>query len=133
MNESDPDAQVVRRLYAAWSRGDLENAASCFSPEAVWTVPGRSPIAGAHKGWVAIRDGFFARLGSISGGTFVAELVDVAVGQKHVVAIQHATAAREGRRLDITACQLMRIEGGTIARVHSHYSDQEALDAFWSN
>lgn len=127
------DAQVVRRLYAAWGEGDLESAADCFAPEVVWTVPGRSPIAGSHQGWAAIRERFFARLGAISGGTFKAALVDVALGEHHVVAVQHATAAREAKRLDITACQLMRIERGRIVEVHSHYSDQEALDAFWSD
>ena len=129
---SHDQGQLVRRLYAAWGAGDHEGAGACFAPDVLWTVPGGSPIAGSHRGWPAIRDDFFATLARLSGGTFRAELVDVAVGERHVVAVQHATAERPGRRLDITACQLMTIEDGLIARVRSHYSDQEALDAFWS-
>ena len=45
--------------------------------------------------------------------------------------MQHATASYRGRRLDITGCQLMRLEQGRIVEVRGHYSDQEALDAFW--
>jgi hypothetical protein len=59
------------------------------------------------------------------------QLLDVAVGQEFIVAVQHATASYQGRRLDITGCQLMRLEHGRIAEVRGHYSDQDALDAFW--
>ena len=45
--------------------------------------------------------------------------------------MQHATAAYQGRHLDITGCQLMRVEEGRITEVRGHYSDQYALDAFW--
>jgi ketosteroid isomerase-like protein len=56
----------------------------------------------------------------------------VAVGERFVVAIQHATAHREGKRLDITGCQSMSIEDGKIRSVRGHYSDQQALEDFWS-
>ena len=125
------DAEVVRRFYAAFNRRDMTEAAACFAPDARWTLPGHSPIAGTHVGWEQIRDNFFARLAELSGGTFRAELLDVAVGEHFVVAVQHATASRQGRTLDVTACQLMEVTEGRISRVRGHYSDQEALDAFW--
>jgi uncharacterized protein len=68
---------------------------------------------------------------TLSGRTFRADLIDVAVGQDYIVAVQHATAAYQGRRLDITGCQLIRTTGGRISEVREHYSDQYALDAFW--
>jgi ketosteroid isomerase-like protein len=89
-------------------------------------------IAGEHRGWDAIRDEFLAKLGPLSGETFSAKLIDVAVGEHYVVAVQRATAERQGKRLDITGCQLMRVEDGKILAVSGHYSDQYALDAFWS-
>jgi ketosteroid isomerase-like protein len=57
--------------------------------------------------------------------------MDVAVGADVVVAVQHATAEHEGRHLDVTGCQLIRMKGGLIADVQGHYSDQYAFDAFW--
>jgi uncharacterized protein (TIGR02246 family) len=123
---------VVRRMYDAVARGDVAAAAACFAPDAVWILPGRGPMAGVHRGVREIGENFFARLGPLSGGTFRAELLDVAVGEDYVVAVQHATAQRDGMRLDVTGCQLMRIRDGRIAEVRGHYSDQEALDAFWS-
>ena len=121
---------VVRRLYAAVADRDLDAAARCFAHDAVWVLPGTSCIAGTHRGWAAIRDNFLAKLGPLSGDTLRAQLLDVCGGDTYVVAVQHATAQHKGRDLDITACQLMRIEGERIIEVRGHYSDQAALDAF---
>jgi ketosteroid isomerase-like protein len=123
--------EVVRRLYAAVADRDLDAAAACFAEDAVWVLPGTSAIAGVHRGWPAIRDGFLGKLGPLSGGTLRAELLDVCGGEDYVVAVQHATAHHRGRSLDVTACQLMRVEDGRIVEARGHYSDQAALDAFW--
>lgn len=88
------DTEVVRRLYQALADHDLDAAGSCFAPDAVWVLPGRSPIAGRHEGWQAIRDEFLTKLAPLSGGTFRARLIDVAVGDEYVVAVQHATGER---------------------------------------
>lgn len=122
---------VVRRFYEAVAQRDMAAAGSCFAADAVWHLPGTSAIAGDHVGWQAIRDDFLARLAPMSGGTFRAELVDVAVGENYVVAVQHATAHREDRTLDITGCQLMTVRDGLIREVRGHYSDEAALDSFW--
>jgi uncharacterized protein len=64
-------------------------------------------------------------------GSFRAELVDVAVGERYIVAIQRATARRHGRVLDVTACQLVQVSGGMISEMRGHYSDEAALSPFW--
>jgi uncharacterized protein len=128
---STADSDVVRRLYRAFADGDLAAAESCFAPDVLWHLPGASPIAGDHRGWAQIRDNFMSKLGPLSGGTFSAELLEVAVSERFVIAVQHATASHRGKSLDITACQLMTVREGLIDEVRGHYSDQEALDDFW--
>ena len=128
---TEDDIAVVRRLYAAVAAGDLAAVGECFREDAVWHLPGKSAIAGTHRGWTAIRDELMARQGPLSGGTFRARLLDLAVGDHYVVAIVHATADHAGRRLDLTVCQLMRVQDGKIVEVRGHYSDEAALDAFW--
>jgi ketosteroid isomerase-like protein len=127
----DAAQDVVRRFYQAVTDVDFDAAEGCFAPDALWHLPGRSPIAGDHHGWAQIRDNFLAKLGPLSGGTFRAELLDVAVGHTYVVAVQRATASRGELTLDITGCQLIRVSNGVIHNVRGHYSDQAALDAFW--
>ena len=122
---------VVRRLYAAVADRDLEAAGRCLVENAVWVLPGTSAIAGTHRGWAAIRDNFLAKLGPLSGGTLRAELLDVCDGDRYIVAVQHATAHHDGRDLEVTACQLIRVEDGLIVEVRGHYADQADLDAFW--
>jgi ketosteroid isomerase-like protein len=128
---TEADVVVVRRLYSALARGDLTAVGECFRPDAVWHLPGTSRIAGTHRGWPAIRDDFFAKQGPLSGGTFRAQLLDLAVGAEYIVAVGKGTGEHAGRRLDVTVCQLMRVQDGKIVEVRGHYSDQTALDAFW--
>lgn len=128
---STTDADIVRHLYQAIADADFAAAERCFAPDAVWHVLGTSPIAGDHHGWSQIRDNLLAKLGPLSGGTFRADLVDVAVGSRFLVAVEHATASSGGKTLDITACQLMRVDGGLLQGVRSHYYEQDAFDAFW--
>ncbi len=123
---------VVRRFYQAVADGDFDAAERCFAPDVLWHLPGTSPIAGDHHGWAEIRDDFLSKLGPLSGGTFRVELLDVAIGDTYVVAVQRATASRGERTLDITACQLIRVSNGVIDSVRGHYSDQSALDEFWA-
>lgn len=110
----DAAEDVVRRLYQAVADVDFDAAERCFAPDALWHLPGRSPIAGDHRGWAQIRDNFLAKLGPLSGGTFRAELLDVAVGDTYVVAVQRATASRGKRTLDITGCQLIFVRDAAI-------------------
>ena len=127
----DAHAAVVRRFYESFAGRDFDTVRSCFAPEPLWHLPGKSAIAGDHVGWDAIFTDFLAKVGPLSGGTFKAELLDIAVGERYVVAIQHATASHNDKTLDITGCQLMTVKGGQILEVRGHYSDQDALDNFW--
>ena len=125
------DVAVVRRLYAAAAAGDLAAVGECFHEDAVWYLPGTSQLAGTHRGWPSIRDDLLAKQNPLSGGTFRAHLLDLAVGHRYIVAIVHATAERAGHRLDQTVCQLMRVQEGKIIEVRGHYADEAALNAFW--
>jgi uncharacterized protein len=125
------DVAVVHRLYAAVAAGDRSAVAECFDEEAIWHLPGTNALFGTHRGWSAIRDDLLAKQGPLSGGTFRAQLLDLAVGSEYIVAVVRATADHADRRLDLTVCQLMRVHNGKILEVRGHYSDDAALNAFW--
>jgi ketosteroid isomerase-like protein len=128
---TDVDIEAVRRLYDALAHQDMTAVATCFHPDAVWHIPGGGALAGTHRGWPAIRDDVFARQGPLSGGTFRARLLDLAVGDAYIVAVAYATAEHAGRQLDQSVCQLMRVEDGLIREIRGHYADVAQLDAFW--
>src|SRR5215208_5467946 len=120
------DVAVVCRLYAAVATRDVVAIAEYFHEEAVWHLPGANPLPGTHRGWPAIRDNLLAKQAPLSGGTFRAHLLDLAVGDRYIVAIVHATAERADHRLDQTVCQLMRVRKGKIVEVRGHYADEAA-------
>jgi len=128
---TEADVAVVRRFYAALAAGDLATAEKCFHETAAWHVPGNSRISGSHHGWRAIRDNFLTKLRFLSGGTFRAEVLDLAVGAEYIVAIGKGAAEHNGRRLDVSVCQLIRVENGKISAVGGHYSDPRALEEFF--
>lgn len=106
------DVDVVHRFYTAGAARGTPTMQSCFTEDAVWHLTGRSPVAGAHWGWVGHLP---CQARSGERGTFRADLLVVGVGQEF------------GRH----RVQLIRIRDGGIAEVRGHYSDQYALDAFW--
>ena len=126
------EVATVRRLYDAFARRDWTTAGECFAEDAFWHLPGRSPIAGDYRGRKTIMADLLTTLPRRSNGTLRTELVDVLVGEQAIVALQHATGEREGRQLDLTACQVMKFRDGRIAEIRGHYLDLYQLDEFWS-
>ena len=74
----------------------LDDAVSFLSPQVIYTVPGRSPLAGVFHGPDAVRV-HLAKLLRITSGTFeVLKWVDWMVGLSHVSALQYAQAQGGG-------------------------------------
>src|SRR5947209_2617646 len=99
MNEH-PNASVLRRVYEAFARGDFAALNELMADEVVWHVPGRSPVSAAYHGREELF-GYFGQLMELSKGTFKAESRDILASDRHVVSLEHLTAEREGKTLDI--------------------------------
>ena len=93
-----PNSHLTRRMVDAFSRGDLDTVGGCFSPDAVWDLPGRSTVAGTYKGPQEIL-GFLAKAYELSGGTLSVEVIDVLGSDWGAVQVQHVTADHDGRHL----------------------------------
>jgi ketosteroid isomerase-like protein len=126
-----PNAALVRRLYGAFRTRDRPTLAALIADDAVWHVPGSTPISGTHRGSAAIF-AYFQALGERSGGTFHAELVDAFGSDLHGVALATTTGQRAGRTYAGRYLLLMTIRRDRIAEAHLFNEDQTAFDAFWS-
>jgi uncharacterized protein len=107
-------------------------ARACFTEDAVWHLPGRSPLAGDYIGFESIATDFLGRIRELTDGAFQVEVLDVFRNRGAVVVLQRTTGERKGRRLDILVCQLMGLRDGRIEDVRRFQSDQYALDEFWA-
>jgi uncharacterized protein len=110
----------------------MEATRACLHENARWVFARSQPDCWRSSRPQRHRQRLSGKARSVVGRDLQARLIDVAVGTDHVVAVQHATAEHGGKRLDITGCQLMTIMDGRITSVRGHYSDQYALDEFWS-
>jgi len=132
MNETDRNAETVRRGYQAFNTGDMKTLTELFDERASWHTPGRSPIAGDHQG----RDAAFAQFGRYGGetnGTFKANLLHVLKGDDgRVVGIHRNTAERNGKHLDVTCCLVFEFKDGRVLDGREYVFDLQAWDEFWS-
>lgn len=133
MINEHPNAALVRRLYAAFAARDFPTLRTLLAEDAVWHIPGRSPIAGDYRGLDSVVNDFLERVVRQSDGTLQAVPTDILANDRHIVVLQHSTGQRQGKTLDITVCQVFRVQNDRIAEVTTHYSDLYALDAFWSD
>ena len=128
---ADENAAIVRRGYEAFNSGDMKTLTELFDESAVWRVPGRSSLAGDHKGREATF-AYFGRLGQETGGTFRAELQHLLADEDRVVGIQRNSAERDGKQLDVDVCLAFQLENGRITEGAEHFRDLYAWDEFWS-
>ena len=131
MNDAEKNAETVRRGYEAFNKADMKTLTELFDEGASWHTPGRSPIAGDHKGREAIL-AQFGRYGGETKGTFKATLLHVLKSDDgRVVGIHHNTAERGGKCLDVGCCIAFEFKNGRVIDAREHYYDLYAWDEFW--
>ena len=132
MSRADENAEVVRRGYAAFNAADIKTLTELMPENASWHTPGRSRIAGDHRG----REAVFAQFGRYGGetkGTFKADLQQVfGSDDGRVVAIHHNSGERNGKRLDVGCCIVFQVKDGQMISGREHFFDLYNWDEFWS-
>jgi ketosteroid isomerase-like protein len=126
-----PNEDLVRRGYDAFSRGDMDTLRELFDPGIVWHFPGRSVLAGDHRGVDAVL-GFFGRTMELTGGTFQVQLHDVVADDRHTVGMHVATGQREGRTLEGREVLVFDVRDGKVVEAWQYIEDQYAYDEFFS-
>lgn len=121
---------LVRRIFAAFARKEGFALRGLFADDAVWTVPGRSVMAGTYRGREEIFR-FLARLPKETEGTYGSELRDVLASDERAAAVYRARGRRLGRELELDQVLLFRIVGGLVGEVLALPTDPEAFEAFW--
>ena len=126
-----PNEGIVRSGFDAFAKGDVDTLRQLFDQDAVWHVPGRSPLSGDHRGMDAIL-GFLARTMELTSGTFRAEVHDVVANDEHAVAIYVTRGEREGRTLESRDVLVSHIRNGKLAEAWLLSTDLYAVDEFFS-
>ncbi|WP_031476900.1 nuclear transport factor 2 family protein [Streptomyces bicolor] len=127
-----PHAQLVRKGYEAFSRGDLDALSGLLAGDCTYHFPGSNPLSGDYKGRDAILD-VLRRFFEETNGTLKADLRHVLVdGRGHAVSLHHSTAERRGKRVELEGGIVFRIVGDKATDLDECFDDLDALDDFWS-
>ena len=126
-----PNAELLRKGYEAFDKGDMAVLTNLFAENVVWHVPGESPISGEHRGREAVFAAF-AKTVELSGGSFKIEVHDVLANDEHTVALTRATGSRQGRQLSSLDTDVYHMSNGNVTEFWSFAEDQRLTDEFWS-
>jgi hypothetical protein len=132
MSKTETNAEIVRRGYAAFNSGNMKTLTEIFHESVLWHTPGRSRLAGDHKGREATF-AYFGRLVGDTGGTFKATLQHLSQGDDgRVVGVHHNSAKRGGKHLGIDCCIVFELKDGRLIEGREYIHDLYAWDEFWS-
>ena len=125
------NADLVRRGYEAFQKGDLAAFDDILADDCVWHVPGRGKLSGDKKGRQATVE-YYGQLGALSEGTFKVDLHDLLANDERVVGLHSNSAQRAGKVLENRVALVLHVRGGRISEVWEHYFNQYESDEFFS-
>jgi ketosteroid isomerase-like protein len=125
-----PNEELLRKGYAAFDSYDLDTIQALFADDIVWTVPGRNQLAGVYKGKDQVFE-FFAKLLTVTEGTFKIELHDVLANDDHTIAITTTRAQAAGKSFEGRGAAIYHVAEGKVAEAWFLPLDAYAEDEFF--
>jgi ketosteroid isomerase-like protein len=127
-----PNEELLRKGYEAFATYDLDTIRALFADDIVWhVVGGRNQLAGTIKGKDEVF-GWFAKLLTLSEGTFKIDVHDIIANDKHVVVLSHDTAQRGDKHLSVDAVAIYHVANNQVTEAWFYNSDVYADDEFFA-
>ena len=127
-----PNEEIARSATEAISKGDMEGFLSLHADDTVVHFPGRGPLAGDHRGKDGVAKMFQQQMQMLDSPPEI-ETHDILASDDHAVVLNKTRATRGGKMLEQDQVVVMHIEGGKVAEVWLHFSDQQAMDELASS
>ena len=115
-------------MYAG---GSVEAVAELLAEGIVWRVPGRSPIAGEHRGVEAV-SAYFAKRRDLASATMEMHPGEVLANGEAVVQFVDGTARFGDEELRWRTVGVYRVEDGRIHEVWLVPLDLDRFDEVWA-
>ena len=122
-----PNEDLVRSVYDAFGRGDMQALFDAMSDDIVFHVPGNTTISGEHRGKEQLSS-FFQKVGARSPQL---EVHDVLANDQHVVGLATISGQPKGTPVSYHSVHVWHVRGGKLAEMWEH-PDQAGFDPFWS-
>ena len=125
------NADLIRRGYDAFTRGDIASVLAIFAEDILWHVPGRGPLSRDYRGHGEVM-GFFRRFMELSDGTFRIHIDDVLANRERVVVLCTESARRAGRSWSSPQVHVWTVRNSCATVFWQYQGDQQSEDEFWS-
>lgn len=126
-----PNAELLRKGYEAFAKGDMDAVQELFSDDIVWHNPGDNMLSGDYRGKGEVL-GFFATLMQETGGNFGQEIHDLVASDDHGIVLVRQHSQRKGKSLDQNGVHVWHMSGGKATEFWGFPWDQKEVDEFWS-
>jgi hypothetical protein len=126
-----PNAELVRRLIAAFSAQDRDEIVALIADDCVWRVPGENALAGEYIGRAEVL-GLFGALKRRFTGPARFEIIDVAASADRAIAFQHGVIVMDGAEIRLKECLVYRIEAGQVVEVDEFQFEQNRFDELFA-
>lgn len=123
--------EVVDEFAERSAKKDPQGMAELMADDIVIHFPGRSPVAGDHKG----KEAFFAAYGKLqelSAGTLTTEPHDIVGSDDHAVALVTIRAERGGDKIEFREAGIFHVRDGKVTEIWLLIEDLYRFDEFWS-
>jgi uncharacterized protein len=125
-----PNVELMRNVYDAFTKGDVQTAAGYWTEDCVHYYPGRSVLAGAHAGIDSALE-FAGRMFELTGGRIEMEILDIGASDDRAFAVVNTRYAKDDKTLEMRFINVSAITDGKISAFWTYPDDQYAVDEFW--
>ncbi|CAN5713588.1 nuclear transport factor 2 family protein [soil metagenome] len=126
-----PDARLVRDLYEARARNDLDSVRTMLAEDVVWHEPDQdNPHTGDLHGPDAVL-GMIREAQRLTDGTFRIAPREVMAHGQHVIALIDWSAERDDKKIEGKEVAVYRVRDGRVAEASFHLDDPAMDEAFW--
>jgi ketosteroid isomerase-like protein len=121
--EAERLVEIVRRIYAAFSRGDIETLMEHLDDDVIHVVPGSSQVSGRHSGRGTVL-ALYGRLFELTAGTLHVELERLVTDGAHRVIASHtATMKHHGEMVRQPAAVLFTLRNDKVVEIQDFFTD----------
>ncbi len=114
-----------------YTGGPVGPVAEMLAEDVVWRVPGKSPIAGEHRGRQAAIEYFRTRR-ELAGNSMRLHPGNLLADENLVVQLVDGSAEIGGETVTWSTVGIYRFEAGQVAEVWLVPSDLEKFDRIWN-
>lgn len=133
MDQPHENEKIVREVYAAYLRADLEAVLETCSEDTEWLAFGpadRLPYAGSHRGREQVAR-YFAILDDKEESKHLVPQEFIAAGDKVIVLGDYkARVNANGRRFQTDFVHVFTLRGGKITNFRDYYDTAAAVAAY---